>query len=90
MKKLILILMTLSILGIASTRAGTVYHNNYHGTYYHGGRGYYGHGNQRYYGGGYYHGRYYNPGYYPGYYPFFGGVPVPFVPFVPFIPLPGF
>ena len=75
--------------GIASTRAGTVYRNNYHDTYYHGGRGYYGHGNGRYYGGDYYHGHYYNPGYYPGYYPFFGGLSVP-VPYVPFVPLPGF
>jgi hypothetical protein len=92
MKKLSLILLTLSILGVASTQAGTVYYNNYHGNYrgyYHGGHGCYGHGcgNGRYYAGGYYRGRYYNPGYYPAYYPFFGGFPVPFIPFVP---LPGF
>jgi hypothetical protein len=81
MKKLSLVLLT--IVGVASARAGETYHGN-HGTYHHAGGNYHGGyhagyrgGGSRYYRGGYWHGQYYSQGYYPGNSPFFVGIPFP-------------
>jgi len=87
-----------SLLGVASTQAGTAHaghttvhtggRGNNHGSY-HGGHGYYAQGGQsgrqsgRYWHGGYYHGRYYSGGYYPYDSPFFLGLPIPFTYMVP-------
>jgi hypothetical protein len=89
-----LILVLLTMVGLASAQAGTVHaghttihtggRGGYHGNY-HGGYGYYARGghNGRYWRGGYYDGRYYDGGYYPYSSPFFLGLPIPVPFFVP-------